>query len=186
MRRALPWLPGLVLLGAGTLVYLRSGSLPRRFTVHGGSYDPLSGRSWWRVGWTAGQLAGAGVAVVGLVLLTALAGRALAGRTGARALPWTAGGLGAVAVVGGAVLFARAGEAGPTGWFASAPLSTARSPAYTSTLELSFDAGPQVVLWSGQQTLGAGLVVLGLLVLAALGGWLPGRRRRPVGPGTPR
>jgi hypothetical protein len=32
------------------------------------------------------------------------------------------------------------------------------------------------VLWTGQHLLGAGLLVLGLLVLAGVGGWLLGRR----------
>lgn len=50
--------------------------------------------------------------------------------------------------------------------------------AYSSRLELSFDGS--AVLWDRQRLVAACLVVAGLLVLAALGGWSLGRRR-PVG-----
>jgi len=89
-----------------------------------------------------------------------------------RALPWLLAGAGAALVLAGVAVFWRANLL-PSGWTAYTssyqPLS-----AYQSTLTLSFEGG--TVLWTGQHLLGAGLVVLGLLVMAATGGWLLGRR----------
>jgi cytochrome b subunit of formate dehydrogenase len=89
-----------------------------------------------------------------------------------RALPWILTGLGAALLVTGVALFWLA-NLQPAGWTAysasSAPLA-----AYRSSLTVSFDGGS--VLWTGRHLLAAGLAVLGLLVLAAVGGWLLGRR----------
>ena len=56
------------------------------------------------------------------------------------------------------------------------PLDT--DSAYDSSLTLDVGEG-FLVAWSTQQALGAALAVSGLLVLAALGGWLLGRRAVP-------
>jgi hypothetical protein len=53
------------------------------------------------------------------------------------------------------------------------PLVPGGSSAYESRLVLGLDGA---VLWTWRQAVGAGLVVLGLLVLAAVGGWVLGRR----------
>ena len=177
MRRALPWLPGTVLLVTGTAVYLITGRLPRRFVVYGGSHEPLPGSSSWTVGWTAGQLVGAGLAVLGLLVLAVVAGRRLGRR--ARSLALVAGVLGGAAGSVGVALFWLANTrpaAGDVGWFAYSPLSAESSPAYTSTLELTFDDTAEVVLWSGQHALGAGLAVLGVTLLAGAAGWLSAHR----------
>ena len=100
-----------------------------------------------------------------------------------RAVPWIAGLLGAGLLTAGVVVFvvANSSDFGWTAYTASyAPLEPA--DAYDSTLQLTFSDG--AVLWSRRHLLGAGLAVAGLLVLAALGGWLLGRSRRvrPAGP----
>jgi hypothetical protein len=95
---------------------------------------------------------------------------------------WALGGLGALLCVAGAVVFALANRS-PVGWTAYtgsyAPLGPAMpgrySDAYQSELTLTFSDGWSV-LWTGDHLLGALLVVLGLLVLAAVGGWALGRR----------
>jgi hypothetical protein len=94
-----------------------------------------------------------------------------------RVLPWLAAGLGLAAVVAGVVVFVLAAQApvGDFGWSAYAPLEEV-DDAFDSSLVLSFE-DRWTVLWTGGHLLGAGLVVAGLLVLAALGGWLFGRRR---------
>ncbi|OMQ14663.1 hypothetical protein A7K94_0214970 [Modestobacter sp. VKM Ac-2676] len=56
-----------------------------------------------------------------------------------------------------------------------APLVPSTSGAYDSDWSVTFDAGP-TVLWTGQHVVGFGLLVAGLLVLVALGGWVLGRR----------
>lgn len=92
-----------------------------------------------------------------------------------RAVPWVAGLLGAGLLAAGVVLFAIANSSdfGWTAYTASyAPLEPAE--AYDSALQLTFSDGS--TLWSRQHLVGAGLVVVGLLVLTALGGWLAGRR----------
>ena len=93
-----------------------------------------------------------------------------------RALPWVVAAVGLVLVVAGLVVFVIADRApvGDFGWYAYAPLEPGTA-AYDSTLRLSFDDG-WTVLWTARHLLGAGLLVAGLLVLAALGGWLLGRR----------
>ncbi len=94
-----------------------------------------------------------------------------------RALPWLTAGLGLALVVAGVVVFALAGQApvGDFGWSAYAPLEEVDA-AYDSSLVLDVD-DRWTVLSTGGHLFGAGLVVAGLLVLAALGGWLVGRRR---------
>jgi hypothetical protein len=89
-----------------------------------------------------------------------------------RALPWLLAGAGVVLVVAGVALFWLANTL-PRGWTA---YTSAEEPlrAYQSSLTVSFEGG--TVLWTGQHLLGAGLAVLGLLLLAATGGWLLGRR----------
>ncbi|NYJ07888.1 hypothetical protein [Petropleomorpha daqingensis] len=88
-----------------------------------------------------------------------------------RALPWLLAGAGVALLVAGVAVFWLA-NLRPTGWTAY----TADVPlrAYQSSLTLSFEGG--TVLWTGQHLLGAGLAVLGLLLLAGTGGWLLGRR----------
>jgi heme/copper-type cytochrome/quinol oxidase subunit 1 len=78
-------------------------------------------------------------------------------------------------VLGGVVVFEvgeRSGSALDFGWTAYAPLPP---DAYRSQVTLSFDDG-WAVLWGGAQVLGGLLVVVGLLVLTAVGSWLTGRR----------
>jgi hypothetical protein len=89
--------------------------------------------------------------------------------------PWLVGVTGGLLVVVGVLLFAWANTpgAGDVGWAAYAPLEP---DAYSSSLTLTFSEG--TVLWTPQHAVGAGLVVLGLLVLAGLGGWSLGRRTR--------
>jgi hypothetical protein len=91
-----------------------------------------------------------------------------------RPLPWVVGSFGALLLVGGIVIFALANQAafGWTSYTASyAPLGPDdEAPDWY----VAFADGS--VLWSGQHALGAGLAVLGLLVLVGLGGWLLGRR----------
>jgi hypothetical protein len=86
-----------------------------------------------------------------------------------RAWPWVVGALGAVLVVAGVGLFALANSA-DVGWTSYVPLD----PAASATGPLVFADG--TVWWTRQHALGAGLAVLGLLVLAGLGGWFLGRR----------
>lgn len=90
-----------------------------------------------------------------------------------RALPWLSLGLGVLVLAAGVAVFWTA-NALPRGWTAYAPLEPGESPAYTSTLAISFDGGS--VLWTGRHLLGAGLGVLGLLILVGTAGWLLGRR----------
>jgi hypothetical protein len=87
MRRALPWVlagigGGLVV--SGLAVALGPGAAPR--TVYTGSYSPLEDEDLGAyqsaltltfdgtVHWTHGQLVGGGLLVLGLLVLTALAG----------------------------------------------------------------------------------------------------------------
>ena len=86
-----------------------------------------------------------------------------------RALPWLVAGLGVVLAAGGVALFwaTNLSGGGGVGWAAYAPL-TAGDPVPPG-------AGWQVV-WTRGHLVGAVLVGAGLLVLAAVGGWLLGRR----------
>jgi hypothetical protein len=88
-----------------------------------------------------------------------------------RAWPWLAGGLGALLVVGGGVLFAVANSPDP-GWAAYTASYVPLEP--SSDWVIGFSDGS--VLWTWRHAVAAGLAVLGLLVLVGLGGWFLGRR----------
>jgi uncharacterized membrane protein HdeD (DUF308 family) len=93
-----------------------------------------------------------------------------------RFLPGLVAGFGVLLVVAGVVVFAVANGFGAPqdfGWSSYAPLPSTKD--YDSSLTLS-SSDRWTVLWTGAHLLGAGLVVLGLLLLAAVGGWLLGRR----------
>ncbi|MGY1821820.1 hypothetical protein [Geodermatophilus sp. SYSU D00079] len=91
-----------------------------------------------------------------------------------RAAPWLAAGAGTALVVAGVVVSWWAGTARWVTYGGSyTPLVPGAPSAYESRLELDLDG---TVLWTWRHAAGAGLVVLGLLVLAAVGGWLLGRR----------
>jgi heme/copper-type cytochrome/quinol oxidase subunit 1 len=81
-------------------------------------------------------------------------------------------GFGAVLAVAGVLVFAAANR-GPAdfGWSSYAPLQE-RETGYLSAV--AFSDG--TVLWTGRHMLGAGLLVLGLLVLTGTLAWLLGRR----------
>jgi heme/copper-type cytochrome/quinol oxidase subunit 1 len=89
-----------------------------------------------------------------------------------RAIPWLVAGIGAALAVAGVLVFAVANR-GPAdfGWSSYAPLQETQS-AYVSAV--TFSEGS--VLWTGQHLLGAGLLVVGLLVLTGALAWLLGRR----------
>ena len=92
-----------------------------------------------------------------------------------RVLPWLLAVLGAALVAAGAAVFAAANrDAADFGWSSYAPLEQTER-ASRSAILYTFSDGT-TMLWTGQHLLGAGLVVLGLLVLAGVGGWLLGRR----------
>jgi heme/copper-type cytochrome/quinol oxidase subunit 1 len=90
-----------------------------------------------------------------------------------RAVPWLVALFGTGLVVAGVVVFAAANR-GPLdfGWSSYAPLAQ-NEVAYQGAITFADGAA---VLWTGQHLWGAGLVVLGLLVLVGVGGWLLGRR----------
>jgi hypothetical protein len=89
-------------------------------------------------------------------------------------------GLGLVSVVAGVLVFAWANRSpADFGWTAYAPLEPVPGGPYRSDLTLTFHDG-WTVLWTAGHLVGAVLVVLGLLVLAAVGGWLLGRRSVPA------
>jgi heme/copper-type cytochrome/quinol oxidase subunit 1 len=89
-----------------------------------------------------------------------------------RAVPWLVAGLGAALVVAGVGVFAAANR-GPMdfGWTSYTPLQETQT-AYLSAV--TFADG--TVVWTAQHLLGAGLLVLGLLVLTGALAWLLGRR----------
>jgi hypothetical protein len=91
-----------------------------------------------------------------------------------RDLPWAVGVSGLGLVVGGVALFVVGNRQAEVGWTAYGP-DLGASDAYESRLQLTFIDGP-VVLWTWTSALGAGLALLGLLLLAALTGWVVGRR----------
>jgi hypothetical protein len=86
-----------------------------------------------------------------------------------RALPWLLLGLAVVLAAAGVAVFwaTNLAPVGGVGWSAYAPLEPGGPFP---------PAADWLVLWTGGHLLGAGLLVLGLLVLAAVGGWLLGRR----------
>jgi hypothetical protein len=90
---------------------------------------------------------------------------------------WAVGALGALLCAAGAAVFVQGGRSpAGGGWTAYTGSYAPLGPgAYQSELTLMFDDGASV-LWTTNHLLGAALVVLGLLVLAGLGGWLLGRR----------
>jgi hypothetical protein len=88
-----------------------------------------------------------------------------------RALPWVVAVLGAALAVAGVAVFWRTNVSPVVTYGGSyAPLTEA----YDSALTLSFDRVE--VLWTRGHLVGAGLLVAGALVLAAVGGWVLGRR----------
>ncbi|WP_336029460.1 hypothetical protein [Geodermatophilus sp. FMUSA9-8] len=91
-----------------------------------------------------------------------------------RGLPWAVAAFGLSLVVAGIAVFwwTNTHPVPPSGWSAYAPLEADR--AYESRLTLTVDSG--WVSWSGGHLTGAGLAVVGALVLAGLGGWALGRR----------
>lgn len=93
-----------------------------------------------------------------------------------RRLPAVLAALGAALVVAGVIVFAVANRAGTpleVGWSAYTPLPAEVAYRSDATVVLG---DRWSVLWTGAHLLGAGLVVLGLLVLTAVGGWVLGRR----------
>jgi hypothetical protein len=91
-----------------------------------------------------------------------------------RGLLWAAAVLGLVLVAGGVVLFVLGNQPADFGWSAYRP-NPWPPDAYESRLQLSFDDGP-AVLWTRTSALGAGIALVGLLVLAVLAGWVAGLR----------
>ena len=93
------------------------------------------------------------------------------------ALPWITGAVGLVLALLGVAVFAAANRHGSPadfGWYAYAPLEPGSGP-YSSSWEIVFGSDSWRVLWTGGHLLGAGLVVVGLLLAAAAGGFLVGR-----------
>jgi heme/copper-type cytochrome/quinol oxidase subunit 1 len=93
-----------------------------------------------------------------------------------RVLPGLVAGVAGVLVAAGVVFFAVANGSGAPpdfGWTAYAPLSPNGVYDSRPTLVLG---DRWTVLWTGGHLLGAALVVLGLVILAGVGGWLLGRR----------
>ncbi|MGY1723724.1 hypothetical protein [Blastococcus sp. SYSU DS0533] len=102
-----------------------------------------------------------------------------------RGAPWAVGVLGAALLVAGVLTFTAANRVGPPefGWTTYTGSYAPYQPvdeAYASELTLSFDGWS--VLWTGGHLAGVGLAVVGLLVLAVLGGWALGRRAPRGGP----
>jgi hypothetical protein len=98
-----------------------------------------------------------------------------------RALPALLGALGAVLVIAGGTVFWLANTAPATTVYGGSYEPLRPGSAYESSLTLTFD-DRWTVLWTGGHLAGALLAVAGLLLLAATGGWLLGRRARPGGP----
>ena len=91
-----------------------------------------------------------------------------------RRLPCLVASLAGLLVLAGGVAFALANRPRDVVYEGSyAPLEAVEAP-YSSSLSLTFDDGWSVT-WTGGHLLGAGLILLGLLGLAALGGWALGR-----------
>lgn len=93
-------------------------------------------------------------------------------------LSLAAGVLGLLLCAAGAVVFTLATRGGTTtdaGWTAYTPLGPTDLAAYRSVLTLNF-SDRWTMLWTGGHLLGAALAVVGLLLLAGVGGWALGRR----------
>ncbi len=91
-----------------------------------------------------------------------------------RALPWVVAASGVLLVaLGVAVAWPSGGPTTLTYGGSHEPLLPAGS-AYESTVELTLD--DTLTWWTAGDLAGAGLAVLGALVLAAIGGWVLGRR----------
>ncbi|MFD2092390.1 hypothetical protein [Blastococcus deserti] len=90
-----------------------------------------------------------------------------------RALPAVSAALGLLLALAGVVVFAVANRSpAEFGWTSYAPLEP---EVYDSSLTSAF-TDRWTVLWTGGHLVGAALVVLGLLILAGVGGWLLGHR----------
>ena len=91
---------------------------------------------------------------------------------------WLVTGLGtALALVGLAVVLASEAEPVIVYEGSYAPLDAETLDGYQSVLELTHDG---TVTWTGAELAGMGLLVIGLLLLSAVGGWAAGRRSRPA------
>ena len=96
-----------------------------------------------------------------------------------RGLPSVVAGLGTMlALVGLAVVLASEAEPVVVYEGSYAPLDPETLDANRSVLERTFDG---MVIWTGAELVGGALLVMGLLVLTAVGGWVAGRRSRPAG-----
>jgi len=93
-----------------------------------------------------------------------------------RAAPWLVLALGVALCVAGAVVAWRAGGVAGPGSPGSPPTASA---AYASELQLSFDG--RGWLWSSGRLVGAGVALVGLGLVAGLGGRLLGRRSAGAG-----
>ena len=82
-----------------------------------------------------------------------------------RALPWASAGAGLALLLTGVVLALTGGASGDLSW-----------TAYTGSYEPLPDTVEVVHLYTGQEEAGAACAVLGLLLLATVGGWALGRR----------
>ena len=94
-----------------------------------------------------------------------------------RGLPWAAAGLGIALALSGLALVLTSDAEPVTVYTGSySPLDAETLDEYRSVLELTYDG---TVSWTVAQLVGAGLLVVGLLLLSAVGGWVAGRRSRP-------
>ena len=91
-----------------------------------------------------------------------------------RGLAWAASTLGLALVAAGVALYVLGNQPAGVGWSAYGPHPWPPG-AYESRLLLSYDEGP-AVLWTRTSALGAGIALVGLLVLAVLAGWVAGLR----------
>jgi hypothetical protein len=94
-----------------------------------------------------------------------------------RAAPWLLAVLGVLLLVAGAVLFAGAGADGVEEVVYGGSYEPLPADAYWSTLTLTYD---DAVVWTPAHLTGLALAAAGCLLLAAVGGWVLGRRRRAI------
>jgi hypothetical protein len=79
-------------------------------------------------------------------------------------------------LLAGVITFDVANQPPPDfGWSSYAPLEPVTGGAYDSLITYAYDDG-WAVTWTRGHLVGAGLVVVGLLVLVGVGGWWLGRR----------